>query len=85
MVVSYDRSLDDGFKSVYFRFTYSAVGETTIETPIWVEELTPATPVSATRSQGDTSTTTRVESGKPGERTATARTPVPTPPNATGE
>ena len=70
MVVRYDRSWHDGEESVSIRFDYSAVGETSVEAPDWVEGISFETPTPTPETPATPETPTP----------ETLATPTPTPP-----
>jgi len=93
MVVRYERTWDSGGEAVSIRFDYSAVGETSVESPEWVSGLSVPTPTATPgvttvepESPTDTAvgtttvndTATATETGTPTPRR------TPTPVNVTG-
>jgi hypothetical protein len=87
MVVRYERTWDSGGETVSIRFDYSAVGETTVESPEWVSGLSVPTPTpepsgEVTTTPPATGTVTETPPAT-GTTTAPATTPVSTVRNVT--
>jgi len=83
MVVRYERTWDSGGEAVSIRFDYSAVGETTVETPEWVSGLSVPTPTATpgvTTVEPESPTGTAVGTTTANGTTTATETGTSTPP-----